>query len=87
MIPIKDFTAFVDKYKQEYWEKLKEAGKIQPGKTKYVDLTTKEREFYQAGLKDYIATYVPERWKEKLTRKLLYRKPCLVNALTTDTMI
>ena len=87
MMLIRDFTAFVDKHKIEYIEKLKKEKKIRDAVKKYVEMNKKEREIYQTGLKQYIATYVPERWKEILTRKLLYRKPCLVNAFDASTMI
>ena len=87
MMHIRDFTAFVDRKKTEYINQLRRDKQIRDTVQKYIDMNSEERSTYQKGLQDYVKTYLPDRWKEILTRKLLYRKPCLVNAFEQDTMM
>ena len=46
MMPVRDFTAFVDKRKAEYIQMLQKEEKINKNAQKYVDLTPKERQIY-----------------------------------------
>ena len=85
MMHIRDFTAFVDRKKTEYINYLKQKKVLRDEVQKYVEMDDAERKAYQAELQTYVNSYLPERWKEILTRKLVYRKPCLVNAFEQDT--
>ena len=80
MMHIREFTAFVDRKKTDYINQLKRDKLVRDEVQKYTDMDQTERKTYQSGLQNYVKTYLPERWKEILTRKLLYRRPCLVNA-------
>ena len=86
MMHIRDFTAFVDRKKTEYINYLKQKKVLRDEVQKYVEMDDAERKAYQAELQTYVNSYLPERWKEILTRKLVYRKPCLVNAFEQDIM-
>ena len=46
MIPVRDFTAFVDKQKVEYLDYLKQNKKIREDAKKYTDLYPQERKIY-----------------------------------------
>ena len=85
MIPVKEFTAFIDKRKLDYMDQLKKQRVIPWDSTLYRHFEDEYKAVYQKGLQDFIDSYWPENWKAALAKNLPYRRPCLVNAFDIDT--
>ena len=84
MIPVREFSHFVDKKKPEFFAELRKKGLISKAPQKYQELNEREKKEYQARLPEFKKQYEPEIWKQKMARLLKYRRPCLVNLFEMD---
>ena len=84
MIPVREFSHFIDKKKPEFFSELRKKGLISKAPQKYQELNEREKKEYQARLPAFKKQYEPEIWKRKMARLLKYRRPCLVNLFEMD---